>query len=213
MHIAIVAATEFEIEDLRQSVVDTPHDILFHLHGVGMMQATYHLQKVASQKPDLILQVGIAGSYRSAFETGSTVVVEREYLGDTGAEDQQSLLDLFDLGFLKSSEEPFSGDFLPCAYVKHVPHLPHVRGLTVNKSCGSNDTYLQRLHKYQPDIESMEGACLHYVALMEKIPFIQFRGISNTVGIRDKKSWVIQDAINSCQQEVISFLNRLKPPL
>ena len=49
-------------------------------------------------------------------------------------------------------------------------------------------------NKFLPVIESMEGAALHYVCLMEKIPFLQIRSISNYIGERDKKKWNMKDA-------------------
>ena len=51
--------------------------------------------------------------------------------------------------------------------------------------------------KYSPDIESMEGAAFHYVALLEEVPFIQVRSISNVVGERDKKNWKMDEAISA----------------
>ncbi len=50
-------------------------------------------------------------------------------------------------------------------------------------------------HKYNPVIESMEGAALHYVCLMENIPFIQLRAVSNFVGERNKEKWKMKEAI------------------
>jgi futalosine hydrolase len=35
----------------------------------------------------------------------------------------------------------------------------------------------------------MEGAALHYTCLMEKIPFMQLRSISNYIAERDKSKW------------------------
>jgi futalosine hydrolase len=41
----------------------------------------------------------------------------------------------------------------------------------------------------------MEGAALHYTCLMENIPFIQLRAVSNFVGERDKNKWKMKEAI------------------
>ena len=52
-------------------------------------------------------------------------------------------------------------------------------------------------------VESMEGAALHYVALQEKIPFLQMRSLSNFVGERDKTKWVMDVAIANLNIELI----------
>ncbi|ULT38317.1 hypothetical protein KRR40_24600 [Niabella defluvii] len=54
----------------------------------------------------------------------------------------------------------------------------------------------------------MEGAALHYVALMEKIPFLQIRGISNYVGERDKRKWNFKDAIDNLNNELVRIVEQ-----
>ena len=62
------------------------------------------------------------------------------------------------------------------------------------------------------DIESMEGAALHYVALSENIPFLQMRSLSNFVGERDKNKWVMDIAIANLNLELqrifLKMMNR-----
>ena len=60
-------------------------------------------------------------------------------------------------------------------------------------------------NKFQPVIESMEGAALHYVCLVEKIPFLQVRSISNYIGERNKKKWNIKDAVINLNNEIIKL--------
>ena len=52
----------------------------------------------------------------------------------------------------------------------------------------------------------MEGAALHYVCLMEKIPFIQLRSISNYIGERNKKKWNMQESINNLNEHLIRLI-------
>jgi len=209
MKIALLAATEMELETLRTATFPTHHDMSFHIHGVGMMQATYNLLRITQDKPDLIIQCGIAGSYKKDLLLGTTVVVYAESLGDTGSEDHDQVLDLFDLGFSDKNELPFINGLLLNEEAKKYTALSSVKSITVNLAAGSSDTILQRIEKYDPDIETMEGACLHYVCLREKIPFMQFRGISNMVEPRDRSKWKIKEALQSCQQEIIQFIHQL----
>jgi len=56
----------------------------------------------------------------------------------------------------------------------------------------------------------MEGAALHYVCLMEKIPFLQIRSISNVIGERDKSRWKLEEAGKILHNKLISLLQKLK---
>jgi futalosine hydrolase len=63
-----------------------------------------------------------------------------------------------------------------------------------------------------PVVESMEGAAFHYVCLMEKIPFLQLRGISNYVGERNKANWKIRESIDALNQQLIKMINQITEP-
>jgi futalosine hydrolase len=59
----------------------------------------------------------------------------------------------------------------------------------------------------------MEGAALHFIALHQKIPFIQLRSISNNVGERDKTKWKIKEAISNLNEELKNFIDLIKNEL
>jgi futalosine hydrolase len=65
-------------------------------------------------------------------------------------------------------------------------------------------------NKFNPVTESMEGAALHYVCLMENIPFSQLRGISNYIGERNKKKWKMKEAILKLNDELIRIIKIIK---
>jgi len=67
-------------------------------------------------------------------------------------------------------------------------------------------------NKYLPVVESMEGAAFHFVCIMEKIRFIQIRGISNYVGERDKSKWKIEAAVNELNNQLINLINQITDP-
>jgi futalosine hydrolase len=56
----------------------------------------------------------------------------------------------------------------------------------------------------------MEGAALHFVCLMEKVPFIQIRSISNISGDRDKSRWNIKEAIKSLHEQLVIMIQKLE---
>ena len=103
------------------------------------------------------------------------------------------------MGFADADSFPFKKGFLVNSYIDRLGLKEHkiVNGISVNL-ISDNESYFQQLQsKYNADIESMEGAALHYVCLQEQVPFIQIRGISNYTGERDKSKWKIKEAVES----------------
>lgn len=207
MKIAIYTATSFEAAYLRPYLEPSNHEFIFITTEVGIMLSTLAIyDSILNKKPDMMIQMGIAGAYNPKLQLGDVVAVLSEQLGDAGAEDADGILDLFDLNFLQDSF-PFSERKL---FNKHISSwnltLPLVHSLTVNLSSGTSDTIKKRMVKYAPDIESMEGAPFHYTALRNAIPFIQFRGISNYVEPRNKENWNIDKAIKNVSETVLTFI-------
>jgi futalosine hydrolase len=174
-----------------------------------MIAATYHLQQLCVQKPDLIIQAGIAGTYNDRLQIGQTVLIESEVM-DTGAENDDELLSIFDLNLADPDEFPYVNGALPCYFLnKKSFGLQQVRGLTVNCSSGNEQTIDRRKLKYKADIESMEGAALHYTALMSGIPFLQVRTISNVVEKRNREHWNIPLALQNNALEIYKLLQTI----
>ena len=208
MNIVLVAATPFELVAFK-NMPPSSHTISLAIHEIGMMAATFHLQKLAAQKPDLIIQCGIAGSYHNDLPIGETVVVANE-MTDIGAENQDHLLSLFDLNLQQPNQMPFVQQLLPCPYLKNLDiSLQQVKGLTVNCVSGTELTIQKRKDKYNASIETMEGAALHYVGLMTQIPFLQIKTISNLVTIRNRADWKVELALENNAIEVKKIITNL----
>ena len=57
--------------------------VRFHQSGVGMLASAVSLTRLVSEeKPDLIIQAGIAGCFDPDISLGKVVVVKEEILGD-----------------------------------------------------------------------------------------------------------------------------------
>jgi len=208
MNITIAAATETELNEIRQCA-PANHILNYKVHGVGIMAAAFHLQKIAAEKPDLIIQCGIAGSFNPDINIGKTVLVERE-MTDTGAEENSTFLTMFDLGLAQYNDFPFENGLLPCPFLKNMDFsLQKVSGLTVNCSSGTDETSEKRRNKFGADIETMEGAALHYVCLMLDIPFLQIRTISNMAEKRNKLNWNIPLALKNNAVELMRILEKI----
>ena len=216
MNLLIVAATEGEIGPLNDYFQHTslPAHVSggIIISGVGMTNTTYELTKhLQTNKYDLVLQVGVAGSYVKSLPLGDVVFITSDQYGDLGAEDHDKYIDIFDMGLLDKNAPPYIiGKLLtPLLPIHNKITLPKVSGLTVNTVSGSESTIKARYERYHCDLESMEGAALHYVCLREHVPFAQVRSISNYVTPRDKSQWQMKDAIINLNKWLIDFINSL----
>lgn len=184
----------------------------YHQSGIGMLAASFALTKLALEdKPDLIIQVGIAGTFDQSLALGSVVTIHEETIGDLGVEEEGKWKDLFDLKLEKSSYHPFEKRKLPNQWLGkyNLLDLKEVSGITVNEISTNAERIQKLIKKYNPIIESMEGAALHYVARESNIPFIQIRAVSNYIGERNKANWEMKLAINNLNQTLLQYIDRL----
>ena len=70
-----------------------------------------------------------------------------------------------------------------------------VSAITVGAVTGTSRIAKDLIKKYNPDIETMEGASFFYICTGERVPFLALRSVSNMVGIRDKSKWNISLAL------------------
>lgn len=186
--------------------------IQFHQSGVGMLATAVSVTRmVLEDKPDLIIQAGIAGCFDESVSLGKLLVVQEENLADMGVEEDGRWRDIFDLKLEKSSYHPFERRKLPNPWLKkfNLLKLPEVAAVTVNEISTNKERILQIRKKYEPVTESMEGAAFHYVCREAGIPFIQLRAVSNYIGERDKSNWKIKEAIDNLNQALLKYADKL----
>ena len=212
MKILIVSATEMEVAIAREQLKDSPN-ISFHITGVGILAAAVSLTKLAlTYKPELIIQVGIAGCFDASIDLGKLVLVKEEILGDTGVEENGEWKDLFKTKFIAPDDGPFTN----CRLInKHLSaynqlQLPSVTALTVNEITTRKERIAQLKSLYNPTIESMEGAALHYIGNDLNTPYLQIRGLSNYIGERDKSKWKIKEAVENANRALIETVLAIK---
>lgn len=202
MNVCIASATALEQEWLKGLRGKVKAEIQFLVHGVGILESVFSIQHYLQQHScDLLIQCGVAGSYHSAYKPGDVVFVKKDEL-ECGAEEKDaSLLRLSDLQ-LGENLELINPNSFP------IP-IPEVQALTVSVCSGTPDRIRQRNQTYHPDIESMEGAACHYVALKSDTPFFQIRGISNNVEPRNRDSWQMKEAIHAYSEMITQFMHTL----
>ncbi len=186
--------------------------VQFYQSGVGMLASAVAFTRLALEdKPDLVIQIGIAGSFNKKLALGKVVVVNEEILGDTGVEEDGIWKDIFDLKLEKSSYHPYEKRKLPNPWLSkyNLLKLLEVNAISVNEISTNVNRIETIALKYKPTIESMEGAALHYVCRETNIPFLQIRAISNYIGERDKSKWRINYSIEQLNKTVLAYLEKL----
>ena len=207
MKLLVVSATELEIEPFLRS---KSCDVL--ITGVGIHSVIFHLtRELLENKFDMVIQAGIAGSFSEDLKPGKVVIIERDAFGDIGVEENGKFKTTFEMGFGDANEFPFNEGWLKNnSDILNSSGLEKVTAITLSKISDSEKQKQQLIEKFQPGIESMEGAAFHYVCLQQKIPFIQLRSISNYVGERDKSKWRIGDAVINLNEELIKITDAIK---
>lgn len=215
MTILLAAATTFEIKPFLNHYREQPasfrHGVDVLITGIGLMATSYSLSKQLQVKqPDLVIQAGIGGCFDHRIALGTVLAIRKERIADLGVVESGSWLSLSDLGLQHNNSFPFTNGWLPNKneVLKKVK-AKKVAAVSINEITTSKKRIAAYREKFNPVTESMEGAALHYVALLENIPFIQFRAVSNYVGERNKKKWKMKEAITNLNNEVVQLLNTI----
>jgi len=198
--ILFVVATEEEADALRRIPgVETSmngyysgnHEISLLVTGMGPAATSWAMKKWLSSniKPDLAINIGIAGSFREDITIGDVVVPVSDTFADAGVEK----------GIVKIEADMNLVNVL-------AGNLKPASAITVNIATGTESEIERVLKKYNPDIETMEGAAFFYICSREKIPFLALRSISNRVEPRNKKNWNIPLALDNLSEKISKIL-------
>jgi futalosine hydrolase len=216
LRILLVTATNAEADTFQQmtGIKSSPsgykfddHEIISLVTGVGTVATAWTMTKWISSglKPDLAVNIGIAGSYRNEILNGDVVVPVSDCFADAGIETPDGFLTLAEAGLEDPDRFPFrNGRILADnRFIKSaVKHLKPVNAITVNTITGTREAIDKLVKKYQPDIETMEGAAFFYVCCRENIPFLAVRSVSNKVEPRDRKKWEMELALSNLQKKL-----------
>jgi len=223
MLILVVAATADEVAPLSEAIRLEPsstdrvqqgrhagHEIDLLMTGVGMVATAAWCGTVfARRRYDLALNVGLCGAFDRSLTPGTVVHVVSDRLSELGAEDGNAFLTIHDLGLLGLDEPPFRGG----AIVNHAPPdnaalgpLRAVSGITVNTVHGRDETIAEVAARFNPQVESMEGAAFMYACAVHDVPYAQIRAVSNRVERRNRAAWEIGPAVRALNATVVAVL-------
>jgi futalosine hydrolase len=175
--------------------------------GVGSVATLWTMKQWISvnRKPDIAINGGIAGSYREEIMVGDVVMPVSDCFADSGIEDGVKFLTLPEAGLSGEDDFPFTAGYLnaDARYTEPMQWvLKPVNAITVNTATGSQSTKGKLVKKFDPDIESMEGAAFFYTCLRDEIPFLALRAISNIVERRNRKKWDIGLALGNLSEKL-----------
>ena len=210
-NILVVAATAKEINpfiELTRTGNFNNSDIL--ISGIGLTASTYHLAKqLALKKYDLVIQAGVAGCFDLRIPLGAVVAVKQDTIADQSVVELQKLKTLFDLKLVPQDQYPYKNGWLINSNkeILKKTKLKIVKGISVNQISTSKQMIKFYRDAFDPVTESMEGAALHYVCLMENVPFVQIRSISNYIGERNKQKWNMMNSIVNLNEALIKIIN------
>ena len=192
MNVLIVAATKPEIISERIS------DLPILITGMGMVNTAINLTRELNENNyDLVINMGISGSFSDEIKTGDVVEVIEDCFSEIGFEDGESFSEFSDFN-IKTKYK-----------VEGKTRLRKVKGITVNTVHGNENSIHNIVERLHPDIESMEGSAVFKVCEEMKIPCIQIRSISNKVEKRNKENWNLDLAISNLNIEVEKIISTL----
>ncbi len=227
IRILFTAAEQEEIACAQQALrvyesrIASKVQVDFLLTGIGTTSTCYKLTKKLAEaeaegnKYSLAINIGIAGSYDSegAFPNGTALLVEKEYFADLGFETLFGFQTLFQAETLDSNAFPFKNGALErFVFDKETEKFLTSKfnsgtGVTVQTITGSKQRKEELIELFHADVESMEGASAFYVCLMEHLPFMEIRTISNSVGESDRSKWDAAKALSSLKDSVHIICN------
>ena len=210
-NVLIVTATSAEAEIMERFAIshDSSGNFIFGdisgsilITGVGTVATAWAMTKwlKSNPRPDLAVNAGIAGSYRDAIKPGDVVMPVTDCFADAGVETGEGFMTLAEAGLEDPDRFPFINGKIIAGnrFIRKTAGLiKSVAAITVNTASGSEATIERLRKKYDPDIETMEGAAFFYVCSSEKIPFMALRAISNRVEPRNREIWNIRLAIDN----------------
>lgn len=220
LKILIVSATQFENQFTNGLGINignvvrvneiSNHEVDTLVTEVGAVQTAFWLTRHA-ERYELVINVGIAGSYNPEVPIGSVVCIKDDVFGDYGVDDNGQFKSLSEINLLDSNNifvgDKLNNPWLNTDFLKI--SLPQVKGVTLSTASGSKGAIDKVVTRWNPDIETMEGAAVFYICRMLNVKFICLRAISNMVEPRDRSNWRINEAIENLNKEVRYLIENL----
>ena len=195
--------------------------------GIGKVNAAHAATAVIENfSVQQVINFGIGGAYpASGLYIGDVAVAAKEIYGDEGVINSGGWSDMKAIGipFVQTKNKKFFNEF---PNLKNPPIPPLLKGgkkglqkerfedfviksgtfVTVSTATGTHKRAIELEKSFHAICENMEGAAIAHICTIYNIPMLEIRGISNIVGIRDKRKWDIRRASGNCQKVVLESI-------
>lgn len=221
MNILLVFATEREASVIQpivgQEKLSSPgfplssHPTEVLITGAGMVAAALRIaQRLATNRPDLVIHAGISGSYHHSLAVGQPVWIESECFPEMGKEADGGFLTLDQMGF-GLSQIPFHNNSISNPFTAHrfLAPWPVVKGATVNTITTSADRGEAFHHGFGALTESMEGGAVLAGCLLTKVDCLQVRVISNYCLPHPDDRWNLPLALEKLAESLHEIITNL----
>jgi futalosine hydrolase len=173
--------------------------------GVGPVNAAFALTRfLSAHDASAVLNCGIGGVYPSSdLSPGDAVCAESETYGDLGADSPTGFLDMEALGFpVIASPAPVYNRLTLDLF----PAKRRAAFVTCTTCTGTDAAARALVERTGGVVESMEGAAVVHVARLMGVKVGEVRGISNTVGNRERSAWRIPEAAAAARASLIEWI-------
>jgi len=201
MNCLLVSATPFEIAPFLEKHSKSPGqhlqlDVL--VSGIGLTATAYAVtRQLQLKKYDWVVQAGVGGCFDRQIPLGAVVGIKRDTIADQGVMENKKLKTVFDMKLAPENKFPYTRGWLINPHKDMLKKIQRksFNAISVNEITTGRVRIGLLAEKYGAVVESMEGAAFHLACLMEGVPFVQLRALSNYVGERDKAKWKMKDSI------------------
>jgi len=226
MKILVVAATEGEVSPLisdfgisiselsaversetlhYKSEIEHPKSEIL-ITGVGMVATAFALGRhLAANQYDLIVNLGIAGSFNRNIALGEVLEITEDTVAELGAEDDNEFLPIGEMGLGEATFYP-STKLSNLYNLFNTFNLKTAGAITVNTVHGNENSIKKVTDRLNPQLESMEGAAFFYACREMNVPCLQIRAVSNYVEKRNRVNWELGLAIKNLNIFALEFL-------
>lgn len=174
--------------------------------GVGMVATAFALGvHLASHQYDLVINLGIAGSFDRNIALGEVLEIAEDTFAELGAEDGEEFIPIAQLGFGEATFKPAT-KLADLYNLFNNFNLKQARAITVNTVHGNEVSIDKVSERLNPQLESMEGAAFFYACRQMGVPCLQIRAVSNYVEKRNRDAWQIGPAIKNLNTFALEFL-------
>jgi len=192
-------------------------DVLLMFTGIGKVNAAHATTCVIEKFPvKKIINLGVGGVYPgSGLNIGDVALASKEIYGDDGVFTAKGLKGMKEIGvpLVQNGRKKYFNEFpitpppLPSPTKGGIFKVKSGSFVTVSAATGTQKGARELEKRFHALCENMEGAAIAQVCTIYRIPMHEIRGISNIVGVRDKRRWNLKLASKNCQRVVVDAIS------